>query len=123
MFGSVESETLAEAEFPVESGRRVSQPVVLYDRSLSKDEDKMRVLGMFYKTLKTGFFSWFTTVEFASVPHPHFFCRSVPVPVLRLFFFQWVFGKRSFLFSVTRSIRYPEPGRQVNHKISYPVLV
>jgi hypothetical protein len=56
MFGSVESENLAEPEFLGESGRRVSQPVVLYDKSLSKDEDKMRVLGMCYRTLKTGLF-------------------------------------------------------------------
>jgi hypothetical protein len=49
MFGSMESENLSETEFPVESGRRDSQPVVLYDRGLSKDEDKMRVLGMWYK--------------------------------------------------------------------------
>jgi hypothetical protein len=67
MFGTMESENLTE--FPVESGRRVSQPVVLFDRSLSKDEDKMRVLGMCYrKHQKRGSFFWFT-VEFASVPH------------------------------------------------------
>jgi hypothetical protein len=72
MFGFAESENLSETEFPVESARRVSQPVVLYDRSLSKDEDKMRVLGMLQKTLKTVFF-WFITVEFAGVPHPHLF--------------------------------------------------
>ncbi len=48
MFGTMESENLAETEFSVETGRRDSQPVVLYDRSLSKDEDKMRVLGLCY---------------------------------------------------------------------------
>jgi hypothetical protein len=54
MFGSMESENLSETEFPVESARRVSQPVVLFDRSLSKDEDKMRVLGTFYKKHQNG---------------------------------------------------------------------
>jgi hypothetical protein len=79
MFGSVESENVAEAEFPVESSRRVSQPVVLFDRSLSKDEDKMRVLGLCYRTRKTGFFFlvYYCRICLSSAS-AFLFCKSVP---------------------------------------------
>jgi hypothetical protein len=110
MFGSVESENLAEAEFPVQSGRRVSQPVILYDRSLSKDEDKMRVLGMCYRC----FFQVYCSTVSRSGPHPHLILFQIRTCTQDIFFNGYPDKDRSCCLC-------PEPGRHVNHKISYPV--